>query len=276
MNLREFFSRIRGLFREQTLDRQLEEEVRFHLDMEAEKNRSRGMNAEDARAASRRAFGGAEQIKEVYREQRGLPMIEIALKDLRCALRGLRRSPGFAAIVVTSLALAIGANTAIFTLIYAVMLQSLPVRSPDELVSVGDASRPTAFLTGGPMANIFSYPLSQRLRNENQVFTGLLASGKAGRIDVATANGAPEESHGRLVSDNYFEVLGVSPVVGRGFSSRDDQKAGADSLVVISYDYWVNRFGRSSDILVSCPNGSCDKLIGVRIESTLCIASDTG
>jgi predicted permease len=265
MPLRELVSRIRGLFGQPALDRRLEEELRFHLDMEAEKNRERGMNSEDARAAAQRAFGGTEQIKEIYRQRRGLPMLETLLKDLQYAVRGLRRNPGFAAIVVISLALGIGANTAIFTLIDAVMLRSLPVRSPDELVSVGDASRPTAFWTGGPMADVFSYPLYRRLRDENQVFTGLLASGKTGRIDVGTANGAAEEAYGRLVSDNYFEVLGISPVIGRAFSSQDDQRVGVESVVVISYDYWVNRFGRSFDIPGSTLriNGSPFTIIGV-------------
>src|SRR5690242_7104346 len=184
MSLRTFLSRVYGLFRRTSLERRLEEEIHFHLEMETEKNRNLGLSAQDALAAARRAFGAREQMKEIYREQRGLPMIETGLKDLRYAIRGFRKSPGFTAIVLISLTLGIGANTAIFTLIDAVMLRALPVRSPDELVSVGDASRPTALWVGGPMANIFSYPLYRLLRQENSVFTSLLASGKTGRLEV--------------------------------------------------------------------------------------------
>ena len=247
--LRTFLSRVHGLLRRRALDQQLEEELRFHIEMEAAKNRERGMSSEDALAGARRAFGGSEQIKEIYRGQRGLPVIETAMKDLQYALRGFRRSPGFAALVVLSLAMGIGANTAIFTLIDAVMLRSLPVRAPDRLVTVGDASRPTTYLVGGPMANVFSYPLYQRVRDENTVFTGLLASGKTGNLDVVIKGGTKGDAHGRLVSSNYFDVLGISPFAGRSFSSQEDRVAGSNPVVVISYDYWVNRFGRNLDVL---------------------------
>ena len=249
MWLRTLLSRVHGLFRRDALERRLEEEIQLHLELEVEKNHRRGLSSQEAHATARRAFGACEQMKESHREQRGLPMIESALKDLQYALRGLRKNPGFSAVVLISLTLGIGANTAIFTLIDAVMLRGLPVLSPNELVSVGDASRPAARLVGGPMANIFSYPLYQRLRQEERVFTGLLASGTAGRLDVALTSAGTEQAHGRLVSGNYFQVLGVSPIAGRGFSAQDDQAPGRNPLVVISYDYWVNRFGRSLDIL---------------------------
>ena len=247
--LRTFLSRGHGLLRRRSLDQQLEEEVRFHLEMEAAKNRNRGMSSEDALAGARRAFGGSEQIKEIYRKQRGLPMIETAMQDLQYALRGFRRSPGFAALVVLSLAMGIGANTAIFTLIDVVMLRSLPVRAPDQLVTIGDASRPTAYLVGGPMANVFSYPLYQRVRDENTVFSSLLASGKTGNLDVEIRGGTKEDAHGRLVSSNYFDVLGISPFAGHSFSPQEDRAAGSNPVAVISYDYWVNRFGRNLDVL---------------------------
>ena len=265
MPLRPLLSRIGGLFRRRALDSRLEEEFRFHLDMEMETNRRRGMSSEEAREAAQREFGAAQRIKEIYREQRGLPMIEVALKDLRYALRTLRGAPGFTAIVVISLALGIGANTAIFTLIDAVMLRSLPVRSPQELVAVGDASHPTALWHGGPMANLFSYPLYQRLREQNRVFTALLASGKTGRMDVSVTNGLPEEGRGRMVSGNYFQVLGVSPILGRTFSADEDRTAGTSPVVVIGYDYWTNRFGHSPSVLGTTIriNGSPFIIIGV-------------
>lgn len=265
MFLRVFLSRVRSLFHRRALDQRLDDELSFHLEMEAENNRKRGIPPGDALPAARRAFGGSQQIKEIYREQRGLPTVEIALKDVRYALRGLGKSPGFTAIVLVSLTLGIGANTAIFTLINAVMLRSLPVRSPNELVTVGDASRPTARLLGESLANIFSYPLYERLRDESRVFNGLLASGRSGRLDVTVANSAPHQAQGRLVSGNYFEVLGVSPIARRTFSSQEDQPIGGNPVVVISYDYWVNRFGRSADALGTTLriNGSPFTVMGV-------------
>ncbi|MGI8744835.1 MAG: ADOP family duplicated permease [Bryobacteraceae bacterium] len=247
--MRIFLSRMSGFFRRRALDRQLDEELRFHLDMEAATNRKRGMTSEEAAWAAHRAFGGEEQIKEIYRERRGLPMIELLLKDLRYSLRMIRGSPGFTAVAVLSLALGIGANTAILTLIDALMLRSLPVRSPNELVSVGDVSRPMALRNGGPMVDVFSYPLYQRLRDQNRVFTGLLASGQAGRVDMSAGNGGSEEVHGRLVSGNYFEVLGVSALLGRTFSAEEDRTPGASPVIVIGYDYWVNHFARDPTIL---------------------------
>src|SRR5580658_7560011 len=148
-------------------------------------------------------------------------MLEELLKDLRYGLRSFAKSPGFTIVAVLSLALGIGANTAIFTVIDALMLRSLPVRSPNELFSVGDPSRPTRLSTGDPMLSVFSYPLYQQLRDHNRVFSGLLASGKAGRIDMSVGNGAPEQVSGRLVSGNYFEVLGVAPAIGRVFSAEE-------------------------------------------------------
>jgi predicted permease len=186
-------------------------------------------------------------------------------KDLGYAFRLLRRSPGFTTMAVVSLALGIGANTAIFTLLNSVMLRSLPVRSPDELVSVGDASRPTALWEGAPMVDVFSYPLYERLRDQNRVFTGLLASGRAGHVEMTADAGVVETVRGRLVSSNYFEVLGVSPVRGRAFSGEEDRLPGASPVIVISDDFWERRFARDPGILGRTLrlNGSPFSVIGV-------------
>jgi predicted permease len=176
-------------------------------------------------------------------------MLEALSNDLRYGLRGFAKSPGFTIVAVLSLALGIGANTAIFTVIDALMLRSLPVRSPNELFSVGDPSRPTRLSTGDPMLSVFSYPLYQQLRDHNRVFSGLLASGKTGRIDMSVGNGAPEQVSGRLVSGNYFDVLGVEPAIGRVFSGEEDRAPGTSPVIVISYDFWVNHFARDPGIL---------------------------
>ncbi len=247
--VRRWLSRVAGVFRRQALDRQLNEEVRFHLDMEAEANRRRGMSAEEAARAARRAFGGAEQVKEIYRDRRGLPAIEMLFKDIRYGLRTMRRSPGFTAIAALSLALGIGANTAIFTLMDAVMWRSLPVPAPEELVSVGDASRPTALSEGAPMLTVLSYPLYARLRDQNRVFRGLMAAGKSGPIDMNVDEGSDEPVRGRLVSGNYFDVLAVAPALGRTFAAGEDEPAAGSPVAVISYDFWQNRFAGDRGIL---------------------------
>jgi predicted permease len=251
-------------FRQKDRERDLERELRSDLELEIEEQQAKGLSPEDAHYAARQAFGNATFIQEEIREMRPWIFLERVGQDLRYAFRQLRKSKGFAITAILSLALGIGANTAIFTLIDAVLLRSLPVKAPHELVSVGDPSRPMALRHGGLMADIFSYPLYERLRDQNKVFSGLLASGQAGPLDMSTDGGGPERVHGRLVSGNYFEVLGVSPVLGRTFSV-EDRAQGANPVIVISYDYWINRFAHNPGILGRNLklNGSPFTIIGV-------------
>src|SRR5215510_7781825 len=163
--LRLIYSRLYGLLRKNWIEQEMDDEMRFHLLMRTRENIERGMRPEEAEREARRRFGNVGKIKDLGRDIKGGGFMETLLQDLRYGARMLMKKPGFTLVVVLSLALGIGANTAIFTLVNAVMLQSLPVRAPEELVAVGDASRPTALRVGGPMANIFSYPLYQRLRD---------------------------------------------------------------------------------------------------------------
>lgn len=174
--------------------------------------------------------------------------METLLQDLRYALRTLIKNPGFAAIAVLTLALGLGANTAIFSLTDQILLKTLPVQRPDELVVLrADGPKSGRVSTDGDAANSFSYPMYTQLRDNNDVFAGLLA-----RFPVSlsvSGEGQTERADGELVSGNYFDVLGVVPALGRVFTQEDDQIPGASPIVVLSHGYWARRFGGSADIL---------------------------
>jgi predicted permease len=240
--LRIFGSRLRNFFRKRKLDGDLDAEFHSHLAMLADEHIRQGMTSEEARHAARRDFGGVEQAKESYRDQRGLPFLETLVQDVRYALRMLRKSPGFTAVVVLTLALGIGANTAIFSLMNAVLLQSLPVRNPEQLVVV----RYTDAQPRGAEED-FSYPMYQALRDKSAAFDGVLT--RSGVSFNVTYAGQSEWAYGELVSGNYYEVLGVRPWLGRLLSPEDDRTPGAHPVAVLSYGYWQARFGSDPSIV---------------------------
>jgi predicted permease len=173
------------------------------------------------------------------------------LQDLRYAMRQLRKSPGFTAVAVITLALGIGANTAIFTVVNALLLKMLPVRDPQQLVVVGDPARPNTRSNGTPRTDVFSYPLYKELRDRNSVFSGLCAGGTDHLIEIDTGQdaNASEKINGRLVSGNYFTVLGLEPAAGRVFSNADDTGENANPVVVLGYEYWLRKFALSPSII---------------------------
>ncbi|HYL75560.1 MAG TPA: ABC transporter permease [Bryobacteraceae bacterium] len=242
-------------------DRDLDEEIRNHLRMSAHDRMERGETAEQAEAAARRELGNAGLIKEVTREMWGRASLDRLAQDLRYGIRMLRRSPGFTAVAVLSLALGIGANTAIFSVIDALMLRNLPVHDPERLAAVG--------LQGEPLAPPFPYPLFVRIRDGAQGFSDLSAisvtdrsnvtiNGPGGGLDTGLVRVA-------LVSGNYFSMLGVQPAMGRAFSADEDRVPGGHPLVVISDRYWQRAFARSSDVLgrTLSMNGAAFTIIGV-------------
>jgi predicted permease len=235
--LRVLASRIRGLFSKRRLERDLDEELRAHIEMATEENLRRGMSAEEARYGAQREFGGVEQTKEIYREHRSLIFIETLLRDIRYASRTMRHNRAFSAVAVLSLALGMGVNTAIFTLVNAFGLRPLPVRNPEELFFVGAESEP------GNTAG-FSYPLFEAVHDRNQTLSGVFVYA-SGAINVS-ADGEAElaRNGGMYVSDDYFSVLGVRAVAGRTFTSADDQP-----VAVLSHDYWERRFGRDPSVV---------------------------
>jgi predicted permease len=187
------------------------------------------------------------------------------LQDLRYALRQLRKSPGFTLTAVITLALGIGANTAVFTLFDQVLLRMLPVERPKELVRfewTGDFSG-SASSFGGDLHNYFSYPMYKDLRDQNQVFEGVLAADKT-YVGVSWHNQA-EDKDAEIVTGNYFQLLGLKPALGRLLTPQDDTAKNANPVVVLSYDYWRTRFAASRDVLGQTVliNGHSFTILGV-------------
>ena len=167
--------------------------------------------------------------------------METLFQDVRYGFRMLAKSPGFTTVAVLTLALGIGANTAIFTLVNALLLKMLPIKAPQELVVIGDPARVNDRSNGTPSTDLFSYPLYKGLRDNSTVFNGLIAAGTEHRIDVdATATGGASDERivGRVVSGNYFPVLGVEAAIGRLLSEQDDTTENGNPVAVISYGYW--------------------------------------
>ena len=175
--------------------------------------------------------------------------MQTLLKDLRYGFRMLRKSPGFTIVAVLTLALGIGANTSIFSVINAALLRTLPVRNPRQLAIVGDPSRVHSFSNGSPRTDLLSVPLYEELARTQDTFDGLAATGYLGpapmvALDQAGQATVAERGSARIVSENFFSVLGVDAAIGRAFRAEDGKSPGSDPVVVISYTFWERKFNR--------------------------------
>ena len=238
---------------------ELEEEIRGHLRMAAQERMGQGETAEQARASAVRQFGNVALVKEVTRDMWGFRWLEILLQDLGYGARVLRKNPGFTAVAVLTLALGIGANTAIFTLIDAVMLKTLPVERPGELVILKwtartwpkndgySASGPCPDQPNTPSGCSFPYSAFQQFRSAQDVLSGVLAAAGPEQL-TATANGHAAFAKAELVSADFFSTLRVPAAAGRTIEPGDD-KAAAPPAVVFSYGYWMGRFGGDPSIV---------------------------
>ena len=173
------------------------------------------------------------------------------IQDARYAVRQFRRNPGFTLVAVLTLALGNGANTSVFTVLNGILLKMLPVKDPQQLAVVGDPTRASSRSNGTPRTDVFSYPLYREIRDHNSVFNGLSAGATDHHIEVDPGNSQfpDQQITGRMVSGNYFTVLGVQPAAGRLFGDGDDTAEGANPVVVLSYEYWQNKFSGSGSII---------------------------
>ena len=230
--------RILSVFRHARFDRELDDEIREHLDLLSAEYERQGMSPADARFAARRAFGGIEPMKERYRDRRGLPWLDDLRHDFRYALRGLARAKGFSAVAVLTLALGIGANSAIFSLLDAVLLRALPVRQPDQLVL-------PSYQVEGRRSMPFTTYQFRALATNREAVAGLAAF-RPLPMSI-THRGETVLAYGQLVSASYHELLGVRAVLGRTLTAADDAASSADA--VISYGYWQRALGGARDAI---------------------------
>ncbi len=230
------------LFRRSKLDQELDDEIRAHLTLAAKDRVSRGESSSDAATNARREFGNGLLIREVTREKWGFCSIERLGQDLKFALRQLKRNPGFATIAILSLALGIGANTATFSVLNAVLLRSLPIREPQDLYRLRLESHVS-------VAQRYSYPVFEKLRDAAKP-APVAAMSQTARVSIGVDNGSrPERASVQLVSGEFFSVLGVGAELGRVFIGEDNLTPGGHPVAVLSNSYWRERFAGSSDVI---------------------------
>ena len=252
--------RLRALLRRKAVEAEMDEELRSHFEKQVEKHVASGLAREEAVRRARQEFGGFEQLKEECRDARGVSLAETVVQDLRYAVRMLRNNPGFTAVAILTLALGIGANTAIFSVIDSVLLRPLPYSDPAGLVMVweNNSQHPNPHNTVSP-------PDFLDWQSRNSVFAEMAAI--FDEHANLTGNGLPQEVVVQDVSANFFSVLGVTPMMGAGFTAENG-KAGHDNVVVLSYGFWKERFAGDAAIVgkTILLDGKAQTIVGVAPE----------
>ncbi|MGC4050269.1 MAG: ABC transporter permease [Paludibaculum sp.] len=239
---REWWQRLRGSFGVQAKSSELEEELALHLAMLTDEYVAQGMAPAEAARAARLTLGGQDQIREAYRDQRGIPLLESFWQDLRYAVRTHRNNPGFSVVVLLTMALGIGVNTSVFSVLYSAWLAPMNYADPSALVDVSVKNLQNNWQTGGTAwANLSDW------RAANQSFTGL-GTYRIQRDASLTGLGEPQEMNLARVSSNLFPLLGVAPLLGRDFAQPDDRLEGNRSAM-LSYGYWQTHFGGDPGVL---------------------------
>lgn len=230
-------TRLRALFRRENVLNDIEEEMRSHIELAAEADGERGMSSDEARRNAQRSFGNLASIKDLAYEVRGGGWLETLWQDLKFSARILLKNPGFTLIAILTLGLGIGANTAIFSIVNAVLLRPFPYGDPDRIVVVGE----------GASDGSVSYPNFADWRDDRRVFESASAVRSNENFNFS-GTGEPERLLGRLVSGGFLSTLGVTPLLGRDFVSEDD-RPGASPVVILSAGFWNRRFAADRDII---------------------------
>jgi len=257
-SLRRFLTRLLNSATRRAQDERLREEIEGHIALQTEENLRAGLSPVEARRQAMLKFGGVEGVKQDYRAERGLPLIEDLFQDLPYALRMLRKSPGFTAVAVLTLALGVGANTAIFSFIDAVLLRSIPVKDPQQLFVFNWSVRANPKLQGhsdyGDCADqtdiggcSFSIPFYKTVRAQAGAFSGMAAFAGPFGVDLS-GNGAASIVRGLYVSGDFFPTLCVGTFIGRPLTPSDDSPS-APPAIVLNYDYWVRAFGAAPSVV---------------------------
>jgi predicted permease len=241
--IRALLSRCAALFQKQSLDEDLADELRSHIEFAIEENLKNGMTKQVARTVALKEFGGVTQTKESYRVQRGLPLLDVLSRDLRFGFRQLLKAPGFTMVALLTLALGVGANTAVFSLINGLLLRPLPVPHAEQLAVL-------RLVEGVLDQNDYEFctPFFRDLENQHEVFSDVFAYN--GDTLQVTGQSGNEIVPGMLVSGQFFQAMETPPLLGRYLTPQDDQPGGSPAglAVVISEDFWNNRFNRAPDV----------------------------
>ena len=242
---RSAWQRLLAFFRKPALDADLDQELAAHLDLAMEDNLRRGLPPEEARRQALLRFGGVEQSREQHRAARGLPALDILMQDLRYTLRTLRRDRVFTSIAILILALGIGANIAVFSVVNTLMLRPLPFHDPQSLLWLG----PQVF-TGDWSSATYSTDAWQELRERNRSYedvAGYYAFSSADNFKLK-GHGDPRPFTAVDVTQNFFQVLGVKPLLGRFFTPQEALR-GAPNVLVLSYNFWQRQFHGDASII---------------------------
>jgi len=232
--LHALWQRVKFLAKRKQLDRELDDELAFHLAKREEANRAAGMDAPEASYAARRRMGNVNRLKEISRRLWTFAPLETLWQDVHYGVRTLRKNPGPTVVAVLTLALGVGANTALFSVVKAVLLNSLPYRQPDRLVALARGDSQTPLPTNVSYGEVEDWKARTRSLQEIALYRGWTPSSSSG--------GAPEIVYGLRTTQNFFNVLGTSTYLGRGLSPEEDAP-GRWHVVLLSYPYWIRRFG---------------------------------
>jgi macrolide transport system ATP-binding/permease protein len=241
-SLRMFLRRLAAVFRRRRLEDDVDAELRSHVEMAVEQNLRKGMSAEDARREALVSLGGVEQTKEIYRDQRGLPMVETTFQDLRFGFRMLRRSPGFSILAILCLTLGIGANAAVFSWVEGILFRPYPaVTHQEQLLALTGTARGDSENTG------LSWPDLLDLQRSCTLVDSFIVTKIMGT--TLSVGDRAEVTTGSIVSANYFDAIGVHPILGRGFEPGEDVGRSAHPVTVISHQLWKGRFKGDPQII---------------------------